>query len=74
MILEQLYYMYYNNRPKSAPNGVIVVYFHLLVYLIICCDEFWYVPKGGLVDFILGKRSLLSHMFGIGCLSCIDCK
>jgi len=28
MFLEQLYYMYYNTRPKSAPKGVIIVYFH----------------------------------------------
>ncbi len=26
--LEQLYYMYYNTRPKSAPKGVIVTCFH----------------------------------------------
>jgi hypothetical protein len=29
MLLEQLYFMYYNTRPKSAPKGVIVVRFHL---------------------------------------------
>jgi hypothetical protein len=28
MLLEQLYYMYYNTKPKSAPKGVIVVCFH----------------------------------------------
>ncbi len=62
MLLEQLYYMYNNTRPKSAAKGVIIMYFHNLIYLVICCDEFWYVPKGGLVYFILGKHSLLSHM------------
>jgi len=28
MVLEQLYYMYYNTKPKSVPKGVIVVCFH----------------------------------------------
>ncbi len=28
MLLEQLYYMYYNTRPKSAPWGVTIVCFH----------------------------------------------
>jgi hypothetical protein len=28
MLLEQLYYMYYNTRPKSAPKGVTIVCFH----------------------------------------------
>ncbi len=29
ILLKQLYYMYYNMRPKSAPNGVTVMCFHL---------------------------------------------
>jgi len=28
MLLEQLYYMYYNTKPKSVPKGVVVVCFH----------------------------------------------
>ncbi len=29
IFLQQLYYMYYNIRPKNAPNGVTVMCFHL---------------------------------------------
>jgi hypothetical protein len=32
MFLKQLYYVYYNIGPKSAPKGVIVVCFHLIHY------------------------------------------
>jgi hypothetical protein len=28
IILEQLYYMYYNMKPKTTPKGVIVMCFH----------------------------------------------
>jgi hypothetical protein len=28
MLLEQLYYMYYNTKPKSARKGVTVMCFH----------------------------------------------
>jgi hypothetical protein len=30
MLLEYLYYMYYNTWPKNAPKGVTVVCFHLI--------------------------------------------
>ncbi len=28
ILLEQLYYMYYNTRPKSVPKGIAIVCFH----------------------------------------------
>jgi hypothetical protein len=34
MLLEQLYYMYYNTRAKSAPKGVTIVFFTLHVIVI----------------------------------------
>ncbi len=29
MLLEQLYYMYYNIKPKTAPKGVTIMCFHM---------------------------------------------
>jgi hypothetical protein len=32
MLLEQLYYMYYNTRPKNAPKGISVMCFHIFKF------------------------------------------
>ncbi len=50
ILLKQLYYIYYDMRPKSAPNGVIVMCFHpkyllfnifLYLKLIFLINYFW---------------------------------
>ncbi len=38
MLLKQLYYMYYNTRPKNAPKGFIIVCFHLIVFSLYVFD------------------------------------
>jgi len=36
MLLKQLYYMYYNIKPKSPPKGVAIMCFHPLIKV-----DFW---------------------------------
>jgi len=55
MLLEQLYYMYYNIRPKNAPKGVTIMCFHPLT---IEFDEIFHIFAWKLyISFILKNKN-----------------